>query len=783
MRRGAAAALLLLCALACQAGKEQSIAPETLYASGREALQHDDFAAAEKIAQEGQTKFAAQRYWREMFAILEAEAAPTRAQSILKRTPATGLPVPKVRRLIVGADRSDDAYRAADALAAQVAPELRAEIAMRRIPYAKDWRGCADEAIRTAKQPWLLARAYWLLAYKEGGASQWTPAIEHSTLAVKYARASQAKRTEFGALAVLGWCYLQVGDLDQAMANLRPVAAQTAFPSPEHTALVQLAELYVRRTEYDKAVPYATKALAVARQMNTPKDLANSFHQLTRLEFELGHYEAAKRWNDQAIAIRPKTDIDGTLDDRLNEARILDASGNPARALQVLDSVLAAKPNAVTQWRAQGLKAHIYGKLGRLDEAARMYEATLGTGAKARENVHGSDASFEFERNFFSFYDGYIDLMLSQHRVADALAIAERSRARALREAIGLASDKRIDPVSLARAKNATILCYWLGEKRSLLWTVTPRGIDVATLPPDEEIDRAADAYRAELQSRHSLATSTRGVQLYEMLVAPAKIAPASRVIILPDSHLNALSFETFIVPALPRHYWIDDVTISYSPSLHLLDSTPAWKGVRDASVLVLGNVPGEGREFPPLARAGAEIIDVARHFDPSRRVIVSGTAATPESYAAAQPRNFDFIHFAAHATANMHTPLDSSVILAPGPNGFRLSGYDIVKVGLAAQLVTVSSCNSAGQRSYAGEGLVGLAWAFLRAGASRVVAAQWEVSDSAAPKVMDLMYGAIGDGVEPAEALRRAKLNLLHSDTVYEKPLYWAPFVVYGVL
>ena len=106
------------------------------------------------------------------------------------------------------------------------------------------------------------------------------------------------------------------------------------------------------------------------------------------------------------------------------------------------------------------------------------------------------------------------------------------------------------------------------------------------------------------------------------------------------------------------------------------------------------------------------------------------------------------------------------------------------MQIPLAAELVTVSSCNSAGRRNYAGEGLVGLAWAFLGAGARRVVAAQWEVNDAAAPRVMDEMYAAIvRDGVEPAEALRRAKLKLLHSNSVHERPLYWAPFAVYGAM
>jgi CHAT domain-containing protein len=162
---------------------------------------------------------------------------------------------------------------------------------------------------------------------------------------------------------------------------------------------------------------------------------------------------------------------------------------------------------------------------------------------------------------------------------------------------------------------------------------------------------------------------------------------------------------------------------------------------------------------------------------------VLSDRTATPSAYKNARLTDFDFIHFATHATAPSD-PLDSAVILAPDPNGYNLYGRTIIDHPLRAEVVTISSCNSAGRRNYAGEGLVGLAWAFLRAGAHRVVAAQWEVNDVAAPLVMNDMYTAmIDDGLEPAAALRRAQLDLLHSDGRLKSPLYWAPFVVYGAL
>jgi CHAT domain-containing protein len=128
--------------------------------------------------------------------------------------------------------------------------------------------------------------------------------------------------------------------------------------------------------------------------------------------------------------------------------------------------------------------------------------------------------------------------------------------------------------------------------------------------------------------------------------------------------------------------------------------------------------------------------------------------------------------------------PLDSAIVLSPSStdrDNFRLYARDIVHRPLHARLVTISACYGSGLRNYAGEGLVGLSWAFLRAGAHQVIGAMWEVNDSSTPQLMDRLYGGLAKGAEPDRALRDAKLSLLHSDGVYRKPLYWGAFQLYA--
>src|SRR6202142_4604766 len=102
------------------------------------------------------------------------------------------------------------------------------------------------------------------------------------------------------------------------------------------------------------------------------------------------------------------------------------------------------------------------------------------------------------------------------------------------------------------------------------------------------------------------------------------------------------------------------------------------------------------------------------------------------------------------------------------------------MKLPLSANLVTISACHGASGRTHSGEGLVGLTWAFLRAGAHGVIAALWEVNDTWTSQMMNNLYDGMSKGIPPDVALRDAKLAFIHSNTIYRKPFYWAAFQIY---
>jgi CHAT domain-containing protein len=151
---------------------------------------------------------------------------------------------------------------------------------------------------------------------------------------------------------------------------------------------------------------------------------------------------------------------------------------------------------------------------------------------------------------------------------------------------------------------------------------------------------------------------------------------------------------------------------------------------------------------------------------------LLGGTAAT-ESAAKAALSRFGVIHFVVHAQASARDPLASHLRLAPdsGEDSY-LNLDEIAATKLGARLVVLSACETDAGPILNGEGVMGLARAFLASGAHSVVGTQWPVG----PTMADLMgqfYRRLAAGEAPSAALRAAKLAL-RSNPVTAHPFYW---------
>jgi CHAT domain-containing protein len=383
-----------------------------------------------------------------------------------------------------------------------------------------------------------------------------------------------------------------------------------------------------------------------------------------------------------------------------------------------------------------------------------------------------------------SIYDDYIDFLVERGMADEAFSVAEMHRARTLTEGLGLKDEYQSRAFGVAEAKQFAahsghvILSYWIGPERSYLWIFLPGHSQLIPLAGEDRIRPLVEKYRGHLMGAtfdSNNVGDASGQELYSMLIGPVErwIKPQSQVTIIPDEELCGLNFETLVVSSPRPHYWIEDVSVTNASSAVLLGGRQRNIAEPSKALLLIGN-PNSPASYPPLSHAGDEMHLIQAHFSPAQETLISGADATPGAYLEAKPENY------AHGTASRASALDSAVVLSDDGKSHNLYARDIAATRLHARLVTISACDSAGNRIYSSEGLVGLSWAFLRAGAQKVIAALWEVNDASTPQLMDRMYAAIAAGEEPASALRAAKLSLLHSQTVYSRPFYWAPFVLY---
>jgi CHAT domain-containing protein len=145
--------------------------------------------------------------------------------------------------------------------------------------------------------------------------------------------------------------------------------------------------------------------------------------------------------------------------------------------------------------------------------------------------------------------------------------------------------------------------------------------------------------------------------------------------------------------------------------------------------------------------------------------------------------RDYDVLHLTRHCTVDERRPWNSRFVIArrevPEPS-VELRASEVLGSRLEARLCTLAGCESAGGPLQTGEGVQGLAMAFLAAGVRTVVATTAPVDDQTSARMVLHFYEELGRGVAVGPALRAAQLAI-RSDPRTRYPFYRANWVVIG--
>ena len=598
------------------------------------------------------------------------------------------------------------------------------------------------------------------------------------------------------ALRNAGVCYARLGDFDRAIAVERRSVEVNEQRGPRvylEQALGVLGATYLLKGSYAEAIQYLQRAFDVATAAGLVEDAARWADNLTTAHASLGQWDEAERMNREATHLNQRAGTRTFIYNTFHRAEIAVGRGQTGDATKLYEEVLAdsTTPPALA-WDVHVELGNLGASAGDLNAASRHYRNALDVIEHTRSELLNTDYRLSFLTRLIRFYERYIDVLVERGELDEALTVADSIRARVLAERHGVAAPPRPTAAVFRRAAQemrSVFVFYWIGSTRSYAWLVT--GDRVRFIP----LETNAGAIKPLVeQYRNTIVTSLAdplaaqggaGDTLFQQLVQPvaAAIPRGARVVIVPDGALNILNFETLPVPRDRRHYWIEDVEIVVAPSLGALTVKPLKASASQRSVLLIGDPVPADSKYPSLRYASAEMMFVSDAFG-DHASVYRASQATPSQYLASQPGKFGIVHFTAHAEANAESPLDSAVILSRDDNapagGYKLYARDVAERPLSADLVTISACRSAGERTYAGEGLVGFAWAFLRAGARRVIAGLWDVDDRSTAMLMGRAYSSLAAGASPSQALRTAKLEMIRSGTATAKPYYWAPFQLF---
>jgi CHAT domain-containing protein len=810
--------LLAACAAGCSAKKTED--PAAQFQSIRADFLHGNLEVAQKAAAEARR--GTDPAWSMRFRLLEAEILvyQGRGEEMLEllTVPDVSYPTggdPAIKRLALLAlvhsnnskpEQAERELREARSLAEQSHSPLMGEvlrtegllhIAHEDLPAATaSFRESLDLA-RQLNDDYLAATDLLNIGFVSLKNSRYDEAIPELQGALEFAEHIHAQVLAQAALGNIGQSYLQLGDFEHALPIYLKAEQQARELGARNSQVIWLQDAgysYLKLGNLTAAREYDEKALAAAQALHAATQIISIETNLAFLSFQKEQYGAAQAHSEAALreALAQKDERAAAAPKFLQaqlHARDPNAGDTEGLLMQV-HAESATDPGLHAD--IENALAHFWEQHHDAVKAEDWYRESIHTFESQRAQVNDEAQRLSFFTNGDTLYRDYADFLIAAQKPALALDVLDSARARTLADGLKLpdagnqASRPSANARAVAAALDTSILFYSLGPK-SYLWAINAQRIEFIELPPQAQIEVLLQRYQKDiLRSADALQEEDpAAIALYKMLIAPASavLNHHGKVIIIADGALHALNFETLIAPA-PLRYWIEEVTLENAASLRLIAArTAPAAGSKLKKLLLIGDPIMTGNEFPPLPNAAAEIDGIEKHFTAEHRQLVARAEATPAAYAAHDPQGYAYIHFVAHAVASRLSPLDSAVVLSADPKnsgGFKLYAHDIVGVPLHADLVTISACDSSGVRTYAGEGLAGLAWAFLRAGSHQVIGALWQASDASSPLLMDHLYGELQAGASAPVALRDAKLQLIHSPGVFRKPLYWGAFQLY---
>ena len=608
----------------------------------------------------------------------------------------------------------------------------------------------------------------------------------------------------------LGSAYVSLGKFEEAIEYTNKclsIHKEVGDRAKEGRAYGNLGRACYSLGKFQEAIVYHNKCLSIGKEVGDRDGEGVTYGNLGDAYHHLGKFQEAIEYTNKHLSIAKEV-------------------GNRAG-----------------EGTAYGNLGAVYHSLEKFQEVKECYQSSVKVFDIVRASVKSEDALKISFRDLHRFsYDGLWQTLLLLDLTVEALCAAERGRAQALVDdlkirygltALPSASFERketISHISSVLSKNKQIvflglegnmITFWIinrdnkvelrrveieieGRRRkddsiTILLETTLKEIEagVGVRCEDRSLDELTDDSSSKRGSEEEPAqtwqcTTDSLHQLHDAIIGPiSDLCQGDELIIVPDGPLCLAPFST-LSESLRIH------SVPSLTSLKLIMDFPEDYHRKSGAVLVgdpyLEKVIKEGiweikPKYSQLPRAKMEVDMIGKILNIQP---LTGTEATKEKVLE-QMTSVALVHIAAHGRKetgeialapnqgweNNPDRIPRLKIKIPKEENYILKMSDVLAARLRARLVVLSCCHS-GRGEVNSEGVVGIARAFLAAGARSVLASLWAISDAATFEFMKSFYQHLKDGESASVALHQAMKSLQDSEK-FSAAKYWAPFVLIG--
>jgi CHAT domain-containing protein len=572
-------------------------------------------------------------------------------------------------------------------------------------------------------------------------------------------------------------------------------------------ALNNLGVAYFEQGQHDRALDHYQQALQQTGTTNhaEQEQKAQILNNIGQLHLQNQRYTLALEACGESLRLRASlNNAEKIARTKIHLARIHLAQNNYAAALKLAEEAAQlSQPLPENYWSARSIAGQAYLKQNRLDQAQRSFADAIRVIEQLRTQAAISpEIKQRFFENKVTPYLAMVEIFLAQARPLDALAYAEHTKARVLldllatrsAEALPLATLNTAQPITLAETEvllpdaKTALLEFIITDEKVYLFALhrpsaqSPTALRVFPLALNKtQLTALVTRFRQELAAR-KLGFTASAEALHQQLLKPAQsiLTGKQSLVIVPDGVLWELPFQA--LRTAKDRYLLEDHTIAYAPSLTALrEITKRQPTAANTSptLLAFGN-PTLAVNLPRLPHTETQVRALGAMFGVARSKIYLGAEASEQRFKA-EAANYAILNLATHGIFDNQQPMASRVLLAAAGNeDGALEAHEILRLQLKAELVVLSACETARGYIGPGEGVIGLTWAFLNAGAPTVVVSQWQVREDSTAELMKEFYRQLKTPTPRAEALRQAALSVM-KDSRFQHPFYWAGFVLVG--